>query len=137
MMVTGDDLDEKHNVQKHLASKFEMKKFNDLNYFLGFEATRSRNGVFLSQRKYVLNLLTEIRMLGSKPMFTPIEQNHKLYHCFNETLVDKGRYQKLMEKLIYLSHTRPDIAYAINVVSQFMYDPRRSHMEAIERYKSI
>ena len=72
MMVTNDDLGEKHNLQKHFASKFEMKKLNDLKYFLGFKATRSRNSIFLSQRKYVLNLLTEIGMLGSKPMFTPI-----------------------------------------------------------------
>ena len=48
-------------------------------------------------------------------------------------LVDKGRYQRLVGKLIYLSHTRPDIAYVVSVVSQFMHNPRQPHMNDVER----
>ena len=62
-------------------------------------------------------------MLGCKPIDTPIEQNHKNFHSANTTSTDKGRYQRLVGKLIYLSHTRSDIAYVVNVVSQFMHDP--------------
>ena len=72
-------------------------------------------------------------MLGCKPVDTPIEQNHKLFHCLDATSTDKGRYQRLVGKLIYLSHTRPDIAYVVCVVSQFMHDPRKPHMDAVER----
>ena len=72
-------------------------------------------------------------MLGCKPISTPIEQNYKLYHYLNEaTPTDKGRYQKLMGKWIYLCHPRPDIAYVVNVVIQFTHDPRKSHMEVVE-----
>ena len=109
-----------------------MKKLGDLKYFLGIEAARSKDGIFLSQRKNILDLLVETGMLRCKPVTTPIEQNHKLYYCLSEAPTDKARYQKLMGKLIYLSHTRPDIAYAVNVVSQFMHDPQKSHMEAVE-----
>ena len=71
-------------------------------------------------------------MLGSKPVDTPIEQNHKLFQCSNSTNIDKGRYQRLVGKLIYLSHTSPNITYAVNIVSQFMHDPRKLHMDVVE-----
>ena len=80
-----------------------------------------------------LIFLPEIGMLGCKPMSTPIEQNHKLYHCLNEVPTNKERYQKMVGKFIYLSHTILDIAYATNVVNQFIHDHRKPHMEVIER----
>jgi len=61
-------------------------------------------------------------MLGCKPIDTPIEQNHKNFHYADTTNADRGRYQRLVGKL---SHTRPNIAYAVNVVSQFMHDPKK------------
>ena len=71
-------------------------------------------------------------MLGCRPAATPIEQNHRLSKDVG-TPVDKECYQRLVERLIYLSHTRPDIAFAASVVSQFMHDPRSSHMNAVYR----
>lgn len=133
MIVTGNDYDSISRLQKYLASEFEMKKLGDLKYFLGIEVARSKHGIFLSQRKYILDLLSETGMLGCKPVNTPIEQNHKYFLCSSASCTDKGRYQRLVGKLIYLSHTRPDIAYAVNVVSQFMHDPRKPHMDAVER----
>ena len=85
-----------------------MKQLGDLKYFLGIEFARSKHGIFLSQRKYVLDLLAETGMLGCKPIDTPIEQNHKNFHCVDANSADRGRYQRLVEKLIYLSHTRPE-----------------------------
>ncbi|CAJ2659174.1 unnamed protein product [Trifolium pratense] len=133
MIVTGNDQDEIASLQKYLTSEFEMKQLGDLKYFLGIEVARSKHGIFLCQRKYTLDLLSETGLLASKPAETPIEQNHKLFHCLNSNITDKGRYQSLVGKLIYLSHTRPDITYAVNVVSQFMHDPRKPHMDAVER----
>ncbi|XP_022009488.1 uncharacterized mitochondrial protein AtMg00810-like [Helianthus annuus] len=59
--------------------------------------------------------------------------NHNLHMELNGELADKERYQRLVGKLIYLSHTRPDIAYAVGVVSQFMHQPQVAHMEAAQR----
>ena len=47
--------------------------------------------------------------------------------------MEKTQYQRLVGKLIYLSHTRPDIAYAVSVVSQFMHDPRERHLQTVNR----
>ena len=70
-------------------------------------------------------------MLRCKPTKTLIEQNHKLGGKIEHDLVDHGHYQRLVGKLIYSSHTRPDIAYIIGVVRQFMHSRHESHMEAI------
>ena len=65
---------------------------------------RSKNGIFLSQRKYTLDLLKEIGMLGCEPTDTLINVNHGLGLSQRAT-VDIGRYQMLVRKLIYLTHT--------------------------------
>ncbi|XP_070669086.1 uncharacterized mitochondrial protein AtMg00810-like [Malus domestica] len=59
MIVTGDDQKEIQHLQKYLATEFEMKELGELKYFLGIEVARSKHGIFLSQRKYVLDLLAE------------------------------------------------------------------------------
>ena len=133
MVITGDDIEEISRLQGQLASEFEMKNLGGLKYFLGIEVARSTQGIFLSQRKYVLDLLSEVGLLECKPVDTPIVQNHKLGIYPNQKPTDKGRYQRLVGKLIYLSHTRPNIAYAVSVVSQFMHCPSEEHMEAVIR----
>lgn len=72
-------------------------------------------------------------MLGCKPAETPIELNLKFEKVSGDTLVEKGRYQRLAGKLIYLSHIKPDIAFPSSVVSQHMHNPQEKHLEAVNR----
>ena len=74
MVVTGDDHEEISSLQQYLASEFEMKQLRDLKYFLGIEVARSKHGIFLSQRKYILDLLSETGMLGCKPVNLPLSR---------------------------------------------------------------
>jgi hypothetical protein len=78
-------------------------------------------------------LLKETGKLGAKPSSTPMESNIKLGPADGEPLPDIGMYQRLIGKLIYLTVTRLDIAFAMSVVSQFMHAPRTSHLVTIER----
>ena len=133
MVVTGDDPVEMASLQKRLSLEFEMKDLGQLKYFLGIEVARSKLGISLSQRKYVLDLLAETGMLDCKPIDTPIEMNHKLAIYPDQVPTNKSRYQRLVGRLIYLSHTRPDLAYAVSVVSQFMHNPSEEHMDAVMR----
>ena len=71
--------------------------------------------------------------MGCKPVETPIEQNHRLSEYVEDATVDRESYQKLVEKLIYLSHTTPNIAYAVGVVSQFMHNPKENHLRVVYR----
>ncbi|PKA57434.1 Retrovirus-related Pol polyprotein from transposon TNT 1-94 [Apostasia shenzhenica] len=130
IIVTGDDSVEISNLKTKLAQEFEMKDLGELKYFLGIEVARSKHGIFLSQRKYVLDLLLDTGLLGCRPASSPINQNHKLVGEVGEP-IDKGRYQKIVGRLLYLSHTRPDIAYAVGVVSRYMHDPREPHMKVV------
>jgi Reverse transcriptase (RNA-dependent DNA polymerase) len=133
MIITGDDHVEIKELETRLSKEFEMKNLGGLKYFLGIEVSRSKEGIFLSQRKYILDLLTEVGMINCKPVDTPMVQNLKLDIEPNKRPENRERYQKLVGKLIYLSHTRPDITYAVSVVSRFMHCPSEEHMEAVMR----
>ena len=81
------------------------------------EVAQSNEGIVISQRKYILDLLNETSFLGCKPVDTPMASTKRLNRSEESTPVDKGMYQKLVGKLIYFSHSRPDIAYSVSVVS--------------------
>jgi hypothetical protein len=132
IILTGNDEIEMERLKRNLAADFEIKDLGPLKYFLGMEVARSKKGIVVSQRKYVLDLLQETGMSGCKPVDTPMDQSAKLWEKGN-TLVDTGRYQRLVGKLIYLAHTRPDIAFSVSVVSQFMHAPYEEHLEAMHR----
>ena len=133
IIVTGNDEQEKVELKKKLVKEFEIKELGRLRYFLGIEVAYSMQGIFISQQKYVTDLLTETGKIGCKPVSTPMDPNHKLGEAKEEPVVDKRMYQRLVGRLIYLAHTRPDIAYSVSVISQFMHDPRESHLQAAYR----
>ncbi|XP_042035301.1 uncharacterized mitochondrial protein AtMg00810-like [Salvia splendens] len=131
MILTGDDTEEMAELRKNLFSEFEMKDLGPLKYFLRIEVLRSRKGIFINQKKYVLELLAEAGMVDCKPADTPMVQNHGLQMKEEAKQTDRGRYQRLVGKLIYLSHTRPDIAYAVGILSQFMHAAQEKHWETV------
>ncbi|XP_038895962.1 secreted RxLR effector protein 161-like [Benincasa hispida] len=116
-----------------MAEEFEIKNLGSLRYFLGMEVTRSKEGILVSHRKYTLDLLQETRMTGCKPADTLIEVNNNLVNLVDDVPVNKERYQRHVGKLIYLSHTRPNISYVVSLVSQFMQAPCERRMEAFTR----
>ncbi|RVW71473.1 Retrovirus-related Pol polyprotein from transposon TNT 1-94 [Vitis vinifera] len=131
--LNGDHEEKIDLLKKLLTKEFEIKDLGNLKYFLGMEIARSKKGIAVSQRKYVLDLLNETRMLGCKPTETPMDTTVKLEESDGSAPVDKGRYQRLVGKLIYLSHTRPNIGFSVSVVSQFMNNPTEKHMTAVIR----
>ena len=133
IILTGNHEGKIDLLKKLLTKEFEIKDLGNLKYFLGMEIARSKKGIAVSQRKYVLDLLNETGMLGCKPAETPMDSTIKLEESDGSPPVDKGRYQRLVGKLIYLSHTRPDIGFSVSMVSQFMNNPTEKHMTAVTR----
>jgi Reverse transcriptase (RNA-dependent DNA polymerase) len=133
MIITGDDLEEIKRLEERLAGEFEMNSLGGLKFFLGIEVTRSKQDIILSQRKYILDLLIEVRMLECKSVETPVVVNVKLGEFKDQVPTNKERYKRLVGKLIYLSHNRSDIVYAVSLVSQFMHNPSEDHMDTVIR----
>ncbi|RVW39094.1 Retrovirus-related Pol polyprotein from transposon RE1 [Vitis vinifera] len=115
IIITGDDEVGIGNLKKLLAREFEIKDLGQLRYFLGMEVGRTKEGIVVTQRKYVLDLLQETGMLGCKPMDTPMDPIGKIDKDNDSHPTDKDRYQRLVGKLIYLTHTRPDIGFAVSM----------------------
>lgn len=136
IIVISDNLEEIQSLKVHLEKEFEIKDLGTLRYFLGMEVARTNHGIVVHQRKYVLDLLEEIGMIGCKLAVTPIYPNHKLGAKIKGDPIDKGRYQRLVRRLIYLPHTWLNIAYVVGVVNQFMHSLLEYHLEAIKRILS-
>ena len=108
---------EKLEVKQRLAKEFEIKELRKLKYFLGIEVAYSIQEIFISQQKYVTDLLAETGKIGCKPISTPMDPNQKSGEATEAPMVNKRIYQRLVGRLIYLAHTWPDIAYSASVIS--------------------
>ena len=134
MVITGNDPTCVANLKSVLDAKFGIKDLGSLKFFLGLEIARSKKGVSLNQRKFALDVLKETGMMGCKLAKSPMEQQLKLSKdSGGELLLNSSKYRRLTGKLMYLTLSRPDIAYAVNRLSQFLAKLRVPHMQAATR----
>ena len=132
LIITGSNADSIAALKKKLQGKFPVKDLGPLKYFLGIEVATSRKGLFLNQRKYTIDLLRDSNMLNSKPANTPFDSKLQL-DKLGDPLDSPNYYQKLVGKLIYLTITRPDISFAVSLVSQYMHAPTVVHLCMVKR----
>ncbi|XP_055830873.1 uncharacterized mitochondrial protein AtMg00810-like [Solanum dulcamara] len=145
LLVTGSNTGLVEDTKRGLQKQFKMKDLGELKFFLGIECARSSQGIHMSQRKYALKLIAECGLGGAKPIGTPLEHNKKLTSVkYDEHISHEGRvddqllqqpemYQRLVGRVLYLTMTRPDIAFSVQVLSQYMHNPKKSHMESVLR----
>ncbi len=133
LIIIGESDADTSNLKKPLKQKFEMKDLGEFHYFLGIEVIHSPKGIRLLQRQYALNKLSEYGMTGCKPISIPLEQNVKLSVDEGDLMEDITMYKHIMWSLIYMTITRPDLNYAVRVVSQFMQTPQKPHLDAVRR----
>ena len=120
VLVASNDLQAVTDFKNFLDDKFKLKDLGCLKYFLGLEVARSSKGISLCQRKYVLELLAEASELVAKPIKSPMEQHAKLSNYHGELVSDPSQYRRLIGKLLYLTLTKPDIAFSAHQLSQFL-----------------
>ncbi|XP_028807214.1 uncharacterized protein LOC114761932 [Neltuma alba] len=133
LVLAGNDIAEINHIKQQLDQAFTIKDLGDLRYFLGLELARTKDGIFLSQRKFALELLEDTGYLACKPATTPMDPNLKLSKDKGVLLDDPKSYRKLIGRLQYLTTTRPDLSFATQQLSQFMSTPRDTHLQAAHR----
>ncbi|CAL5340443.1 unnamed protein product [Camellia sinensis] len=119
--------------KSRMMHEFEMSDMGLLHYFLGLEVQQAEDGIFISQRKYAKDLLNKFGMLNCKPATTPMNINEKLQCEDGAEMADASRFRSLVGGLIYLTHTRPDIAFSVGMISRFMQHPSKLHFGAAKR----
>jgi len=115
-----------------LDDHFAIKTLGYVNYFIGFEAHKTANGLYLTQSKYVLDLLKKASMQDCKPCDTPLISGFS-FTDKGEQFSDPTLYRNLIGSLQYLTHTRSDISFVVNSLSQFLSSPKMEHWLACKR----
>lgn len=133
ILVTGNDNFIIQQTLTALAQRFSVKDHEELHYFLGIEAKRGPQGLHLSQKRYILDLLERTNMLGAKPVATPMATSPKLTLHSGSSLTDPTEYRRIVGSLQYLAFTRPDLSYTVIKLSQYMHSPTSDHWNAVKR----
>ncbi|KAM0065667.1 putative RNA-directed DNA polymerase [Helianthus debilis subsp. tardiflorus] len=133
LIITGDLEDEIEQLKKNLCIRFNMKDLGILKHFLGLELCYRSDGMILHQQKYSIELLSKFGLNSCKPAITPMDCNLQLSAEEGKDLEDATMYRKIVGSLIYLTITRPDISYAVGVLSRFMQRPKKPHLDAARR----
>lgn len=136
LLITGNNAELIAATKHTLHCHFKIKDLGELKYFLGIEFMRSNEGIVMNQRKYALELIAEAGLGDAKPHMTPLDCNQRLtsVEVDPEALYeDATQYRRLVGKLLYITVTRPDIAFAVQMLSQFMQQPKLSHWKAALR----
>ncbi|GAA0172664.1 transmembrane signal receptor [Lithospermum erythrorhizon] len=127
LIIIGNDFAAISTFKQYLSSCFHMKDLGVLKYFLGVEVARSQEGIFLSQWKYALDIISEAGLLRAKPVDFLMEQNQRLANSTSDLLHDSEHYRCLVGRLLYLLFTRPDLSFAVHILSQFLREPRQDY----------
>uniref|UniRef100_A0ACD5ZJ84 Uncharacterized protein n=1 Tax=Avena sativa TaxID=4498 RepID=A0ACD5ZJ84_AVESA len=137
MIITGDDPEYIAFVKARLRDQFLMTDLGPLRYFLGIEVSSTSDGFYISQEKYIQDLLARASLGDERTVETPMELNIKLQLTDGDPLSDPTRYRHLVGSLVYLAVTRPDISYPVHILSQFVSAPTTvhySHLLRVLRY---
>nr|GEW73478.1 putative ribonuclease H-like domain-containing protein [Tanacetum cinerariifolium] len=116
-----------------MKSRFQMSYMGKLNFFLGLQVKQKKDGIFISQDKYVAEILKKFDFMSVKTASTPIETQKPLVKDEEAANVNVHLYRSKIGSLMYLTASRPDIMYAVYACSRFQVTPKTSHLHAVKR----
>jgi hypothetical protein len=116
-----------------IANEFEMSMIGELSYFLGLQIKQLKNGTFVSQGKYIKDMLKKFGMEDAKGISTPMGTNESLDSDASGNMVDQKMYWSMIGNLLYVTTSRTDVMFCVCMCARFQSSPRESHLKATKR----
>ena len=133
ILITGSCTKEIGWIKASMHNEFSMIDLGLLKQFLGLKIVQFEAGIKVSQQKYYLDLLLNFNMDECKASKFPFISGIKLGEVDESPLVDCSLYRQLVGSLLYLTHSSPDLAYVVGVVSRYMQQPDEIHWKTTKR----
>jgi hypothetical protein len=118
---------------KMMANEFEMSMIEELSYFLGLQIKQLKNDTFVSQGKYIKDMLKKFGMIDSKAISTPMRTNENFYSDASGNMVDQKLYRSMIGSLLYVIASRLDVMFSVCMCARFQASPRECHLKATMR----
>ncbi|GJW15080.1 putative ribonuclease H-like domain-containing protein [Tanacetum coccineum] len=119
--------------EKLMHEKFQMSSIGELTFFLGLQVQQKKDGIFISQDKYVDEIIKKFRFTEVKTSSTPIETQKPLLKDENDEEVDVHMYRSMIGSLMYLTSSRPDIMFAVCAYARYQVNLKVSHLHVVKR----
>ncbi|GKA65114.1 putative ribonuclease H-like domain-containing protein [Tanacetum coccineum] len=119
--------------EKMMHKKFQMSSMGELTFFLGLQVKQKEDGIFISQDKYVTEILKKFGFSDVKTASTPMETHKPLLKDADGEDIDEHMYRSMIGSLMYLTSSRPDIMFVVCVCARFQVNPKVSHLHAVKR----
>ncbi|GJS48585.1 uncharacterized mitochondrial protein-like protein [Tanacetum coccineum] len=119
--------------EKLMHEKFQMSSMGELTFFLGLQVQQKKDGIFISQDKYVVEILKKFGFTEVKTASTPMETQKPLLKDEDGKEVDVHMYRLMIGSLMYLTSSRPDIMFAVCACARYQVNPKVSHLHVVKR----
>ncbi|GJT10753.1 putative ribonuclease H-like domain-containing protein [Tanacetum coccineum] len=119
--------------EKLMHEKFQMSSMGELKFFLGLQVKQKEDGIFISQDKYVAEILKKFRFIEIKTASTPMETQKPLLKDEDDVEGDVHMYRSMIGSLMYLTSSRPDIMFAVRAYARYQVNPKVSHLHAVKK----
>lgn len=133
LLITGSKPEMIDEFKSNMSNKFETSDLGLLTYYLGIEVIQHNGGISIKQASYAKKVLEETNMIDCNATQYPMDAGLKLSKAQEEESVDEKDYRRIIGCLGYLLHTRPDLSYAVGVLSRYMHEPKVSHWAALKQ----
>ena len=120
-----------------MKKEFEMSMLGELTFFLGLQVHQTNEGIFISQTKYIKDMLKKFKMEDSKPVGTPMVTSCKLSKDDESLEVDHAMFRSMINSLLYVTATKPDVMQAVGLVARFQSAPKETHVTVLKRISNI
>ena len=133
-IIFGSDLQMlSENFASEMKKEFEMSMLGELTFFLGLQVSQSDKGIFITQAKYIKDLLKKFKLEDSKHVSTSMVTGCKLSKDDESLELDHTMYRYMIGILLYVTTTRPNVMQVVGLVARFQLDPKETHVVAVKR----